>query len=190
MNRVRIDRYTKGTLRTLSSKLLAYILDGHILQEVVEVLSIQLQLLINYDSGCHRISKEELSKFCFGLTFRVGLNIQGGLKLESNSYNYVKSASFHENFFFMALTFDCSIKHLYNFRIRNNWYPSIFPVQGKDEFLGRCHCKPVVKLPGVKAPAVQLMWYTITRGEREAGEVLAAFELFLVIFLSIFFTFL
>jgi len=50
---------------------------------------------------------------------------------------------------------------------------------GKDEFLGRCHCKPVVKLPGVKAPAVQLMWYTITRGEREAGEVLAAFELFL-----------
>ena len=51
---------------------------------------------------------------------------------------------------------------------------------GKDEFLGRVFAKPLVRLNGAKPPAPRLMWYDIERGERICGELLAAFELFLV----------
>ncbi|XP_054846459.1 dysferlin isoform X2 [Eublepharis macularius] len=42
---------------------------------------------------------------------------------------------------------------------------------GADEFMGRCICRPSLeRLP-------RLSWYPITRGNRNAGELLAAFEL-------------
>ncbi|XP_057307144.1 myoferlin-like [Hydractinia symbiolongicarpus] len=50
---------------------------------------------------------------------------------------------------------------------------------GKDEYLGRCFVQPMVRLNGSKPPAPRLMWYDVMRGERQCGELLAAFELFL-----------
>jgi len=50
---------------------------------------------------------------------------------------------------------------------------------GKDEYLGRCSALPLVKLKGSKPPAPRLLWYNIMRGDVQAGELLAAFELFL-----------
>ncbi|XP_028657297.1 dysferlin isoform X3 [Erpetoichthys calabaricus] len=42
---------------------------------------------------------------------------------------------------------------------------------GADEFMGRCVCKPTLQLPP------SLSWHPITRGQRNAGELLAAFQL-------------
>lgn len=52
--------------------------------------------------------------------------------------------------------------------------------QGKDEFMGRCVVTPLVKMNGQEPPSPRLLWYDITRVGEEAGEILAAFELFLV----------
>jgi len=52
--------------------------------------------------------------------------------------------------------------------------------QGKDEYLGRAVAQPLVKLNGSKPPASRLMWMPITRGDRQCGELLASFELYLV----------
>lgn len=37
-----------------------------------------------------------------------------------------------------------------------------------------------MKLNGSQPPSPQLLWYDIKKGDEEAGEMLAAFELFLV----------
>jgi len=50
---------------------------------------------------------------------------------------------------------------------------------GKDEYLGRSFAQPMVKLAGSKPPAPKLMWFPIMRGDKQCGELLAAFELFL-----------
>ncbi|XP_078137887.1 LOW QUALITY PROTEIN: dysferlin [Centroberyx gerrardi] len=42
---------------------------------------------------------------------------------------------------------------------------------GADEFMGRCVCQPSV------APSPRLAWFPIRRGEKNAGDLLAAFEL-------------
>ncbi|KAG2465642.1 DYSF protein, partial [Polypterus senegalus] len=42
---------------------------------------------------------------------------------------------------------------------------------GADEFMGRCICKPTLQL------LPSLSWHPITRGQRNAGELLAAFQL-------------
>lgn len=52
--------------------------------------------------------------------------------------------------------------------------------QGKDEFLGRIAVQPLVKLEGGKPPPARLLWLPIIKGGRQCGELLAAFELFLV----------
>jgi len=52
--------------------------------------------------------------------------------------------------------------------------------QGKDEFMGRCTMTPLVKLNGQGPPAPRLLWYDVHRGNEYGGEILAAFELFLV----------
>lgn len=46
--------------------------------------------------------------------------------------------------------------------------------------MGRCVIKPLVKMNGQGPPAPRLLWYDVTRCGEEAGEILAAFELFLV----------
>lgn len=46
--------------------------------------------------------------------------------------------------------------------------------------MGRCVESPVVKLKGQGPPAPKLMWEAIKKGVDDAGEVLVAFELFLV----------
>lgn len=50
---------------------------------------------------------------------------------------------------------------------------------GKDEYLGRAVAQPLVKLNGSKPPASRLMWMPIMRGDRQCGELLASFELYL-----------
>ncbi|EDO36866.1 predicted protein, partial [Nematostella vectensis] len=52
---------------------------------------------------------------------------------------------------------------------------------GKDEYMGRCVATPEVKLHGQGPPAPRLLWYPVTKGDMEGGEILAAFELFLSI---------
>ncbi|CAL8326175.1 unnamed protein product [Lota lota] len=42
---------------------------------------------------------------------------------------------------------------------------------GADEYMGRCVCEPSV------SPSPRLAWFPIRRGDRDAGELLAAFEL-------------
>ena len=46
--------------------------------------------------------------------------------------------------------------------------------------MGRCVVTPLVKLNGQEPPSPRLLWYDVTRAGEEAGEILAAFELFLV----------
>lgn len=53
-------------------------------------------------------------------------------------------------------------------------------LQGKDEFMGRCVESPVVKLKGQGPPAPRLLWEPVKKGREDAGEILVAFELFLV----------
>jgi len=52
--------------------------------------------------------------------------------------------------------------------------------QGQPEFLGRATAHPMVKLDPGDARSPVLQWYPIYRGKEEGGELLAAFELFLV----------
>lgn len=48
---------------------------------------------------------------------------------------------------------------------------SPLPVQGADEFMGRCICLPSLdRMP-------RLSWFPLTRGSQRAGELLASFEL-------------
>lgn len=46
--------------------------------------------------------------------------------------------------------------------------------------MGRCVESPSVKLKGQGPPAPKLLWGSVTKGNDDAGEILAAFELFLV----------
>lgn len=46
--------------------------------------------------------------------------------------------------------------------------------------MGRCVVTPLVKMNGQEPPAPRLLWYNVERVGEEAGEILAAFELFLV----------
>ncbi|XP_074642408.1 myoferlin-like [Tubulanus polymorphus] len=51
---------------------------------------------------------------------------------------------------------------------------------GEDEFLGRGTAKPMVKLDPADPRTPVLQWFSITKGSKYGGELLAAFELFLV----------
>lgn len=55
--------------------------------------------------------------------------------------------------------------------LENDIYDSIINVQGADEFMGRCVCQPSM------TPSPRLAWFSIRRGDKSAGELLAAFEL-------------
>ena len=48
--------------------------------------------------------------------------------------------------------------------------------------MGRCVESPVVKLQGQGPPAPRLLWEPVKKGKEDAGEILAAFELYLVRF--------
>lgn len=48
--------------------------------------------------------------------------------------------------------------------------------------MGRCVESPVVKLQGQGPPAPRLLWEPVMKGREDAGEILVAFELFLVRF--------
>ncbi|XP_046851260.1 myoferlin-like isoform X2 [Xenia sp. Carnegie-2017] len=50
---------------------------------------------------------------------------------------------------------------------------------GKDEFLGRARAEPVVRINGSEGSSAKLQWFTVEKDGGYAGEVLAAFELFL-----------
>ena len=52
--------------------------------------------------------------------------------------------------------------------------------QGRDEFMGRSVESPVVKLNGQGPPAPRLLWEPVEKGTEDGGEILVAFELFLV----------
>ncbi|KAK3095803.1 hypothetical protein FSP39_019399 [Pinctada imbricata] len=51
---------------------------------------------------------------------------------------------------------------------------------GSNEFLGRAKAQPMVKLDPSDARMPVLQWYPIKRGNEDGGELLAAFELFLL----------
>ncbi|UJR29942.1 hypothetical protein I4U23_017489 [Adineta vaga] len=52
---------------------------------------------------------------------------------------------------------------------------------GSPDFLGRVQCSPVVRLtPDETKPMIKLKWLQIMRGKDQGGELLAAFELFLL----------
>ena len=53
-------------------------------------------------------------------------------------------------------------------------------MQGKDEFLGRARAEPVVRCNGSEGAPARLAWYTIEKDGGYGGDILAAFELFLV----------
>ena len=46
--------------------------------------------------------------------------------------------------------------------------------------MGRCVETPVVKLNGQAPPAPRLLWEPVKKGTEDGGEILVAFELFLV----------
>ena len=46
--------------------------------------------------------------------------------------------------------------------------------------MGRCMVEPEMKMNGQEPPSPRLLWYNLMYGDQEAGEILAAFELFLV----------
>lgn len=48
--------------------------------------------------------------------------------------------------------------------------------------MGRCVESPVVKLKGQGPPAPRLLWEPVKKGTEDGGEILVAFELFLVSF--------
>ncbi|CAF4740059.1 unnamed protein product, partial [Rotaria sp. Silwood2] len=52
---------------------------------------------------------------------------------------------------------------------------------GLPDFLGRVQCSPIVRLiPDEINPISKLKWFQVKRGKDNAGELLAAFELFLL----------
>lgn len=53
-------------------------------------------------------------------------------------------------------------------------------MKGKDEFLGRTVCKPMVKSSPNDPRTCILQWHQLTNQKGDAGELLASFELFLV----------
>ena len=53
-------------------------------------------------------------------------------------------------------------------------------MQGKDEFLGRARAEPVVRCNGSEGAPARLAWYSIEKDGGYGGDILAAFELFLV----------
>ena len=53
-------------------------------------------------------------------------------------------------------------------------------LQGKDEFLGRTICKPMVKQGMSDERTCVLQWHQLVNKKGDAGELLASFELFLV----------
>ena len=57
----------------------------------------------------------------------------------------------------------------------------MYLTQGSPEFLGRCMAKPKVNMIGERYELPEwpphLEWYDVYRGTRQAGELLAAFEL-------------
>lgn len=55
-----------------------------------------------------------------------------------------------------------------------------FDKLGSNEFLGRARAQPMVKLDPSDARMPVLQWYDIKRGNEDGGELLAAFELFLL----------
>ncbi|XP_067908724.1 myoferlin-like [Heterodontus francisci] len=50
---------------------------------------------------------------------------------------------------------------------------------GKDEFLGRCACPPMVKLNPETEMTPKLLWYPVMNGTKKCGELLVAAELIL-----------
>uniref|UniRef100_UPI00358DE12B myoferlin-like isoform X1 n=1 Tax=Myxine glutinosa TaxID=7769 RepID=UPI00358DE12B len=50
---------------------------------------------------------------------------------------------------------------------------------GGDDYMGRCMCKPLVKLSPKQDIHPNLVWHTITKGDLSGGELLASFELIL-----------
>ena len=52
--------------------------------------------------------------------------------------------------------------------------------QDKDDYMGRCIMTPTVRLQGHELPEPRLAWYRLLHGDSQAGQVLAACELFLV----------
>ncbi|XP_078269853.1 myoferlin-like [Rhinoraja longicauda] len=50
---------------------------------------------------------------------------------------------------------------------------------GKDEFLGRCLCAPIVKLNPNTEVTPKLLWYPVKMGDKKCGEILMAAELML-----------
>lgn len=50
---------------------------------------------------------------------------------------------------------------------------------GKDEFLGRCLCPPIVKLDPNTDVTPKLLWYPVKMGDKKSGELLIAAELML-----------
>jgi hypothetical protein len=62
---------------------------------------------------------------------------------------------------------------------RADWCNSFY-LQGKDEFLGRARAEPVVRVNGSEGGPARLAWYTIETDGGYGGDILAAFELFLV----------
>jgi hypothetical protein len=58
-----------------------------------------------------------------------------------------------------------------------------YHVKGRHEFLGRIQTEPVVFLPDQEdtPPTTKLSWHKVWNGSEHCGDVLAAFELFVVI---------
>nr|XP_032808020.1 myoferlin-like isoform X1 [Petromyzon marinus] len=52
-----------------------------------------------------------------------------------------------------------------------------FDTFGKDEFMGRAKCTPLVKLSASDDLTPKLAWYPLQQGSKDRGELLAAFEL-------------
>lgn len=60
-----------------------------------------------------------------------------------------------------------------------NGYDCYFWLQGKDEFLGRSVCSPVVKLIPEEDITPKLLWYPVTNNGKASGDILFAAELIL-----------
>lgn len=58
-------------------------------------------------------------------------------------------------------------------------YDCYFWMQGKDEFLGRSICSPMVKLIPEEDIIPKLLWYPVTNNGKASGDILFAAELIL-----------
>ena len=63
----------------------------------------------------------------------------------------------------------------------------IVHAQGSSKFLGRAEAVPLVKAKGIQQVETVLQWLKVKRGDRMAGDLLAAFELFSASILHLFF---